>query len=120
MMTEHETDEENEVLDDPRPAGPTGLHRLDTVAELTGFPDGTVVIWHSWNGLRYERQAGVLDTAWGGERKVRPVTIHIVEFDTDLDELEPPLWVLTFEDSREASDGQQVGSTLWPANPEIR
>lgn len=107
MATEKETNEENEVIGNPRPAGPTGLRRLDSVAELTGFPDGTVVIWHSWDGLRYERQAGVLDTAWGGERKVRPVTIHIVEFDTDLEELEPPLWVLTFDDPAGPSDGQR-------------
>lgn len=106
-MADDETSEENEVIENPVPGGPTGLRRLETVAELSAFPDGTVVIWHSSNGLGYERQAGVLDTAWGGERNVRPVTIHIVEFSTDLDELEPPLWVLTFEDSPGSSEGQR-------------
>lgn len=86
-----------QVVRAPYPPGPRGSVRLDTVGELLAYPDGTVVIWHSWDGWEYQRQAGVLDT-WDEVREIRPVTLRTVEYNTRLDEVDPPVWVVTFDD----------------------
>lgn len=78
--------------------GPGGLRRLETVEELSALPDGTVVVWHSWWGSEYERQAGVLDTDSDGGRDIRPVSVRTYEYNTSLSEVDPPVWVLTFDD----------------------
>lgn len=78
--------------------GPTDLRRLDTVEELSTLPDGTVIVWHDWWGIEYERQAGVLDTDPNGTREIRPVSTKTYQFSTSLFEVDPPVWVLTFDD----------------------
>lgn len=80
------------------PAGPTGIRLLETVEELSALPDGTVAVWHSRDGRRYERQAGVLDTNSFGTREIRPVSLYVYESNTDLWDVTPPIWVLTFDD----------------------
>ncbi|MUL61078.1 MULTISPECIES: hypothetical protein [unclassified Mycolicibacterium] len=96
-------EQEAQVIRPALPSGPAGLQRLDTLDELSAQPDGTVVVWHYWTGWDYERQAGVLDTNSRGEREVRPVSIRIYECNTDLVEVDPPVWVLTFNDPDSAS-----------------
>ncbi|PBJ65960.1 hypothetical protein BB737_10120 [Mycobacterium avium subsp. hominissuis] len=94
--TQH-ADEEAQVIRPPLPPGPAGLSRVDTLDELAAFPDGSVIIWHCWTGWDYERQAGVLDTDSHG-RTVRPISIRLYEYNTDLSEVDPPVWVVTFND----------------------
>lgn len=77
---------------------PQPPRRLDRVEELSTLPDGTVVIWHSGYDLSVpERQAGVLDT-WDGVREIRPISLQPYESNTSLSEVEPPVWVVTFDD----------------------
>lgn len=97
-------EEETQIVRPPLPPGPAALHRLDTLAELAAQPDGTVVIWHSWYGCNYERQAGVLDTDRHGDREIRPVSIRMYEYNTDLHEVDPPVWVVTFNDPTDTVD----------------
>ncbi|MCA2247552.1 hypothetical protein JF729_07045 [Mycobacterium intracellulare] len=70
---------------------------MDTVEELSTLPDGTVVVWYDGLGTTCERQAGVLDTD-EGIREIRPISVHIYESSTSLSEVDPPFWVLTFDD----------------------
>lgn len=93
---------------------PTGLRQLDTVEELSTFPDGTVVIWYSPNFPEPDRQAGVLDTDTDsdGDRTIRPISVRVYESNTDLRDVTAPLWVLTFDDPQ----GIDLFSTLGIAN----
>lgn len=84
--------------DNDRRRPPTGLRQLDTVEELSTFPDGTVVIWYSPNFPEPDRQAGVLDTDSDGDRTIRPISVRVYESNTDLRDVTAPLWVLTFDD----------------------
>ncbi|WP_131722467.1 hypothetical protein [Mycolicibacterium conceptionense] len=78
---------------------PNAPRRLDTLEELSALPDGTVVIWHSRIDPRVPiRQAGVLDT-WDEVREIRPISMQPYEFNTSLEEVELPVWVVTFDDS---------------------
>ena len=77
---------------------PTGMRHLQTVEELSTFPDGTVVVWYSQYGREHERQAGVLDTVSDGTRTIRPISIHSYESNTALADVTAPLWLLTFDD----------------------
>lgn len=79
--------------------GPTGLRQLNTVEELSAFPDGTVVVWYSPIFPEHERQAGVLVTASDRSREIRPISIYVYESNYDLTDVTAPLWVLTFDEA---------------------
>lgn len=103
----------------PGPPSPRELIRLDTVEELSAFPDGTVVIWHVPDGPGYERQAGVLDS-YEGVRDIRPISVLPYESNTDLYHVRPPVWVLTFPDDPANDDDTQndSDSSVDDATPE--
>lgn len=104
MMTEERQPENHDPWLGPTlPTGPNEVVRVETVEELSSFPDGTVVVWHSREGVGYERQAGVLDTDPDGTREIRPVSVQAYEFNTGLHLVDPPVWVLTFDDPAAAS-----------------
>lgn len=88
---------EVQVVRPPLPV-PNGLRRLDSLDEVATHPDGTVVVWHSWDGWDYSRQAGVLSTSDGGDREIEPISIGYVERNYELWEVTPPAWVLIFND----------------------
>lgn len=88
---------EVQVVRPPVPV-PTDLRRVDSLAEVATHPDGTVLVWHEWDGYDYERQAGVLITSSSGERDVRPISIGFYEDDLRLRMVDPPVWLLTFND----------------------
>lgn len=89
----------SEPNNEGRPRTPL-LRYLETVEQLSVFPDGTVVIWNTEYGREHERQAGVLDSDSDGERTIRPISIHVYESNTALADVTFPLWVVTFIDPR--------------------
>lgn len=87
-------------LGEPASGEPTGYRRLNAADELSNQPDETVVIWRSQSAYgTLQRQAGVLTTVSGGTRQIRPISVDVVERNYDVTELEPPIWVVTFDDS---------------------
>lgn len=88
---------EVQIVRPPVPV-PRDLQRVDSLAEVATHPDGTVLVWHQWDGDEYERQAGVLVTSSSGERDVRPISIGFYEDDLRLRMVDPPVWLLTFND----------------------
>ncbi|QOF39516.1 Uncharacterised protein [Mycobacteroides abscessus subsp. abscessus] len=83
----------------PSPGGPSGLHRVGSIEELSRFPDGTAVIWTASHCVTdQERQAGVLVTDADGTRETQPVSVVMYEDNIPLNLADPPVWVLTFDD----------------------
>lgn len=88
---------EVQIVRPPVPV-PRDFRCVDTLEEVATHPDGTVLVWHAWDGDDYERQAGVLITSSDGERDVRPISIGFYEDDLRLRMVRPPVWLLTFND----------------------
>lgn len=88
---------EVQIVRPPAPV-PRDLQRVDSLAEVATHPDGTVLVWHQWTGHDYERQSGVLITSSSGERDVLPISIGFYEDDLRLRMVDPPVWLLTFND----------------------
>lgn len=92
---------EVQVVRPPVPV-PRDLQRVDSLAEVATHPDGTVLVWHQWDGDEYERQAGVLVTSSSGERDVRPISVGFGS-----------LTALAFQESRaQPRSGDQRGPAI--------